>query len=148
MIERNNEESKYNPLIQSLLSTNKYLKYDENQCKYFIDETTYKLSVFEDRYATYMKQLPMMIEGLQYYGYVTNVIDHEKEISEDRLEFIEDYLKSCRHMRFNQVTVETLDFLDHVMMEILICIENSFLETTTYSKMMNIGNERRQQLVC
>lgn len=114
MIERNNEESKYNPLIQSLLSTNKYLKYDENQCKYFIDETTYKLSVFEDRYATYMKQLPMMIEGLQYYGYVTNVIDHEKEISEDRLEFIEDYLKSCRHMRFNQVTVETLDFLDHV----------------------------------
>lgn len=114
MIERNNEESKYNPFIQSLLSTNKYLKYDENQCKYFIDETTYKLSVFEDRYATYMKQLPMMIEGLQYYGYVTNVIDHEKEISEDRLEFIEDYLKSCRHMRFNQVTVETLDFLDHV----------------------------------
>ena len=114
MIERNNEESKYNPFIQSLLSTNKYLKYDENQCKYFIDETTYKLSVFEDRYATYMKQLPMMIEGLQYYGYVTNVIDHEKEISEDRLEFIEDYLKSCRHIRFNQVTVETLDFLDHV----------------------------------
>lgn len=114
MIERNNEESKYNPFIQSLLSTNKYLKYDENQCKYFIDETTYKLSVFEDRYASYMKQLPMMIEGLQYYGYVTNVIDHEKEISEDRLEFIEDYLKSCRHKRFNQVTVETLDFLDHV----------------------------------
>lgn len=114
MIERNNEESKYNPFIQSLLSTNKYLKYDENQCKYFIDETTYKLSVFEDRYASYMKQLPMMIEGLQYYGYVTNVIDHEKEISEDRLEFIEDYLKSCRHMRFNQVTIETLDFLDHV----------------------------------
>jgi hypothetical protein len=114
MIERNNEESKYNPFIQSLLSTNKYLKYDENQCKYFIDETTYKLSVFEDRYASYMKQLPMMIEGLQYYGYDANVIDHEKEISEDRLEFIEDYLKSCRHMRFNQVTVETLDFLDHV----------------------------------
>ena len=114
MIERNNEESKYNPFIQSLLSTNKYLKYDENQCKYFIDETTYKLSVFEDRYASYMKQLPMMIEGLQYYGYITNIVDHEKEISEDRLEFIEDYLKSCRHMRFNQVTVETLDFLDHV----------------------------------
>ena len=114
MIERNNEESKYNPFIQSLLSTNKYLKYDENQCRYFIDETTYKLSVFEDRYASYMKQLPMMIEGLQYYGYVTNVIDHKKEISEDRLEFIEDYLRSCRHIRFNQVTVETLDFLDHV----------------------------------
>ena len=36
------------------------------------------------------------------------------ELDKDDREFIEDYLKSCRHMRFNQVTVETLDFLDHV----------------------------------
>lgn len=114
MIERNNEESKYNPFIQSLLSTNKYLKYDENQCKYFIDETTYKLSVFENRYATYMKQLPIMMDGLRYYGYCVNVVDHNNEISEDRLEVVEDYLKSCRHMRYNQTTIETLDFLDHV----------------------------------
>lgn len=114
MIERNNEESKYNPFIQSLISTNKYLKYDENQCKYYIDETTYKLSVFEDRYANYMRQLPMIIEGLHYYGYVTNIVDHEEEVSEERQEQICDYLKTCRQSRFNQVTMETMDFLDHI----------------------------------
>lgn len=114
MIERNNEESKYNPFIQSLLSTNKYLKYDENQCKYFIDETTYKLSVFEERYAAYMKQLPMMLEGIKYYGYHTNVVDHKDEISEERLCEVEEYLRGCRNIRFNEVTIDTLDFLDHV----------------------------------
>ena len=63
MIERNNEESKYNPFIQSLLTSNKFLKYDENQCKYYIDETTYKMKVFEDRYTNYATQLPIMLEA-------------------------------------------------------------------------------------
>lgn len=114
MIERNNEESKYNPFIQSLLTSNKFLKYDENQCKYYIDETTYKMKIFEDRYTEYATQLPVMIEGMKYYGYVVNVVDHEKEISEDRREIVEEYMKSCRHLRYNQTTVDTLDFLDHV----------------------------------
>lgn len=114
MIERNNEESKYNPFIQSLLTSNKFLKYDENQCKYYIDETTYKMKIFEDRYTEYATQLPIMIEGMKYYGYVVNVVDHKKEISEDRREIVEEYMKSCRHLRYNQTTVDTLDFLDHV----------------------------------
>lgn len=114
MIERNNEESKYNPFIQSLLTSNKFLKYDENQCKYYIDETTYKMKIFEDRYTEYATQLPIMIEGMKYYGYVVNVVDHEKEISEDRREIVEEYMKSCRHLRYNQTTIDTLDFLDHV----------------------------------
>ena len=37
MLERNEEESKYSPLISSLISANKFLKYDENDCKYYID---------------------------------------------------------------------------------------------------------------
>ena len=114
MIERNNEESKYNPFIQSLLTSNKFLKYDENQCKYYIDETTYKMKVFEDRYTNYATQLPIMLEGLKYYGYIVNVLDHTKEISEDQKEVVEDYMKSCRNIRYNQVTLDTLEFLEHV----------------------------------
>ena len=114
MIERNNEESKYNPLIQSLLSSNKYLKYDENDSKYYIDETTYKLKVFEDRYSAYVKQLPILLESMRYYGYVVNVLDHSKEIPEERREEIKDYMKSCRNIRFNYVTSETMDLLDHI----------------------------------
>ena len=114
MLERNNEESKYNPLIQSLLSSNKYLKYDENDCKYYIDETTYKLKVFEERYSVYSKQLEVLIKGIEYYGYKIDVVDHVKEVPETRKEEIAEYLRSCRSIRYNYNTVQTMNFLDHI----------------------------------
>lgn len=114
MIERNNEESKYNPLIQSLLSSNKYLKYDENDCKYYIDETTYKLKVFEERYSAYSKQLEIMLKGLRYYGYSVEYQDYETSISEDKKEEIKEYLKGCRNRRFNYNTIQTFKFLDTI----------------------------------
>lgn len=114
MIERNNEESKYNPLIQSLLSSNKYLKYDENDCKYYIDETTYKLKVFEERYSAYSKQLEIMLKGLRYYGYSVEYQDYETSIPEDKKEEIKEYLKACRNRRFNYNTIQTFKFLDTI----------------------------------
>lgn len=114
MLERNNEESKYNPLIQSLLASNRYLKYDENDCKYYIDETTYKLRVFEERYSDYSKQLPVMIDGMKYYGYHTTKSDDNERIPEDKLEWLGDYMKSCRHIRYDWWTNQTFILLDHL----------------------------------
>ena len=107
MLERNNEESKYNPLIQSLLAANRYLKYDENDCKYYIDETTYKLRVFEERYSDYSKQLSVMIDGMKYYGYHTSKIDDNERIPEDKIEWQEEYMKACRHLRYDWWTNQT-----------------------------------------
>ena len=89
VLERNQEESKYNPLIQSLLSANKFLKYDENDCKYYIDETTYKLRIFEERYSEYSKQLNVLINGMKYYGYIVNKIEHNDRIPEGNIEEVE-----------------------------------------------------------
>lgn len=114
MIERNNEESKYNPLIQSLLSSNKYLKFDENDCKYYIDETTYKLKIFEERYSIYSKQLEIMIKGLRYYGYEINYMNYENTISSEKKEDIKNYLAGCRNRRYNYTTVQTFKFLDTI----------------------------------
>ena len=114
MLDRNQEESKYNPLIQSLLAANKYLKYDENDCKYYIDETTYKLRVFEERYSEYAKQLDIMINGMKYYGYVTSKVDSNDKIPEEKLIWLEDYLKACRHIRFDWWTKQTFNFLNHL----------------------------------
>ena len=114
MLERNNEESKYNPLIQSLLASNRYLKYDENDCKYYIDETTYKLRVFEERYSDYSKQLSVMIDGMKYYGYHTTKSDDNERIPEDKLEWLGDYMKSCRHIRYEWWTNQTFILLDHL----------------------------------
>lgn len=114
MIERNNEESKYNPLIQSLLSANKYLKYDENDCKYYIDETTYKLAVFEERYSAYAKQLEILTEGMRYYGYKVDVISHTDRVSDTRAEEVQAFLSTCRKNRYNYTTVQTLCLLNHI----------------------------------
>jgi len=114
MLERNEEESKYNPLISSLLSTNKYLKYDENDCKYYIDETTYKLKVFEERYSEYSKQLDVMMEGMRYYGYDVKCVKSDKEIDSLVKDDIEEFMKSCRNLKFNADTIKVQKLLDHI----------------------------------
>lgn len=114
MLDRNQEESKYNPLIKSLLSANRYLKYDENECKYYIDETTYKLKIFEERYNEYSTQLEVMTNGLKYYGYTVAMVDHQDRIPEDKSAMIEEYLKRCKSARYNYITTQTIDFLNHV----------------------------------
>ena len=114
MLDRNNEEYKYNPLIQSLLSANRYLKYDENDCKYYIDETAYKLKVFEDRYTNYAKQLQVLIKGMQDFGYTIEEVISNKELTDDSKLQIDEYLKSCKRVRENFITDETFKFLDQI----------------------------------
>ena len=114
MLERNEEESKYNPLISTLLSTNKYLKYDENDCKYYIDETTYKLKVFEERYSDYSKQLNVMVEGIKYYGYNVKIKRSENKISEDKKEELNEFMRSCRNIKFNEDTIKVCKLLSHI----------------------------------
>ena len=114
VLERNQEESKYNPIIQSLLGENRFLKYDENDCKYYIDETTYKLKIFEERYSEYSKQLPVLLQGITYYGYVTEVNDSNKEIPEANKKTLDDYLRGCKRLRYNYVTDQTFKFLEHI----------------------------------
>ena len=114
MLERNNEESKYNPLIQSLLSSNRYLKYDENDCRYYIDETTYKLKVFEERYTEYSKQLEVLKTGMQYYGYTVNVIESNQRVKDEVSNEVDNFLKECRQFRYNYNTAETFNFLNHL----------------------------------
>ena len=114
MLERNQEESKYSPFISAILAQNKCLKYDENDAKYYIDETTYKLKVFEERYSEYSKQLQVLLNGIRYYGYKVDIIDHPNIIPESELEIIEEELKACRHLRYNYQKNETFAFLDHI----------------------------------
>lgn len=114
MLERNQEESKYSPLIQSLISANRYLKYDENECKYYIDETTYKLKVFEERYSNYSTQLTVMLDGIKYYGYQVNEIYLNNEIGDAKTEWLNEFIKQCKTKRFNEVTIETKEFLSHI----------------------------------
>jgi hypothetical protein len=114
MLERNEEESKYNPLITSLLTSNRYLKYDENDCRYYVDETTYKLFVFEERYSEYSKQLNVLINGMKYYGYTVTRTDHTQRISEENAVNLREMFHSYRVSHYNYQTTQTLMFLNHL----------------------------------
>jgi len=113
-IKRNQDDNKYNTLLASITNSQKWFKYDENMCSYFVDETTFKLHIFEERYGEYSKQLPVMLNGMKYYGYDISFIDHKEEITAERKDAIDEYLKQCRTRRYNYVTSHTFDFLNHI----------------------------------
>lgn len=69
MIARNPIEYKYNSLISSIISNNNYIEYNEIENKYYLNETAYKVVMFERKYREYVQQLPVLIKGMIKYGY-------------------------------------------------------------------------------
>lgn len=114
MLERNQDESKYNPLIRSMLTANKFLKYDEVDTKYYIDETAYKLKLFEERYSEYAKQLNVIKLGMQYYGYTVNTEILNGELTEAGITELEEIKAKVKHARWDENTQKVRTFLSHI----------------------------------
>ncbi len=114
MIERNQEESKFNPIILSMLSQNAFLKYDEIDCKYYIDETAYKLNFFEKQYIDYGKQIMVIKSGMDYYGYTTSEITLKNTITDVKKLEIDDLKAKVKHRRWDENTQNTRKFLSHI----------------------------------
>ena len=75
MVERNPLEYKYNSVVQSIISDNRYIVYDEVACKYYIDEIAYKTVMFERKYRDYAQQLPVFMRAMECYGYQVYAAD-------------------------------------------------------------------------
>lgn len=75
MIERNPTEYKYNSVVASIISDNRYIVYDEIACKYYIDEIAFKTVTFEHKYRDYAQQLPVFMRGMDCYGYKVSCTD-------------------------------------------------------------------------
>ena len=69
MIERNPVEYRYNSLISSIIHDNKFIEYNEIDNKYYLNEIAYKTIYFERKYREYVQQLPVLMKGMQAYGY-------------------------------------------------------------------------------
>lgn len=113
-IARNSDDWKYNPVTSALINGNKCISYDENDTKYYIDITMYKLMKFEKRYKDYLVQLPVMMESLRYYGYTTNITDLSDEISDAKKAELDEYIKGCRMKRWDYQTQQTFNLLGHI----------------------------------
>ena len=69
MIERNPIEYKYNSLISSIIHDNKFIEHNEIENKYYLNEIAYTVTCFERKYRDYVEQLPVLMKGMQAYGY-------------------------------------------------------------------------------
>lgn len=87
MIERNPIEYKYNSLISSIIHDNKYIEYNEVENKYYLNEIAYKVIYFERKYREYVQQLPVLMKGMQSYGYEI----FSKDLKDFKLEGMEDF---------------------------------------------------------
>lgn len=69
MIERNPVEYRYNSLVSSIITNNKFIEYNEIENKYYLNEIAYKTIFFERKFRAYAEQLPVLIKGMISYGY-------------------------------------------------------------------------------
>ncbi len=81
-ISRSPVEYKYNSIISSLMYNNNYVQYDDVENKYYLNETAYKLIMFEDKYRDFIQQLPVIIKGMICYGYEYSAEDHKVVLPE------------------------------------------------------------------
>lgn len=75
MIERNPIEYKYNSLVSSIIHDNKFIEYNDVENRYYLNEIAYKVIYFERKYREYVQQLPVLIKGMQSYGYLISSKD-------------------------------------------------------------------------
>jgi hypothetical protein len=106
MIERNPVEYRYNSLVSSIIRDNKFIEYNELDNKYYLNEIAYKLIYFERKYREYVQQLPVIMKGMEAYGYEIQA----KDLGEFKMEGIEDFadLKNMTKLAYDeQLTLNT-----------------------------------------
>ena len=75
IIERNPQEFRYNPIVSSIVEGNKFIERNEADNRYYLNDIAYKATYFERKYREYVEQLPVMIKGMQAYGYNVSIVD-------------------------------------------------------------------------
>ena len=67
--------SKYNSIVHSIIQSNYFIEYDEDTGRYSLNDTAYKIVMFERKYREYAQQLPVIMRGMKAYGYAVHVVD-------------------------------------------------------------------------
>lgn len=112
VIERNGVESKYNDLTAILVKTNNCILYDEYTNRYYIDQTAYKLHLFQEIYGEYISQLPIIIQSMVYYGYKISIDDRYNVLDDVQKENFREILKKAKGAETNRQTTEINKLLD------------------------------------
>ena len=116
MIARNNKEYRSNQIVYSMLGDCKFIEYDSVADQYFINLTAYKVVCFERKYREYVQQLPVLMKGMQAYGYEVTSIDRKSFSCEGMEDFanLKDFVK----LAYNDQLVLNTTHIEELMEEI------------------------------
>ena len=111
-LKRNVQEYKSNTIVHSLLADCTFIEYDQVNNQYFLNMIAYKTVCFERKYREFVQQLPVLMKGMQAYGYeITSVDKHSFECNgiEDFAN-LEDFVKLAydEQLQLNTKHIEEL----------------------------------------
>ena len=100
----------FNPLIYNITNEN-YIKFDPINNEWYIDKIEYRLDKFESSLRDYLIQLPILKNGMKYYGYETKIIRISKRLTEDRRDRFKEMVREIKSSIISANTVETFKWL-------------------------------------
>jgi hypothetical protein len=115
-IERNNKEFKSNAIVYGILADNKFIEYNDVEDQYYLNLTAYKTVTFERKYRDYVQQLPVLMKGMQSYGYEVCSVDRQSF----KCEGIEDFanLKDLIKLAYNDQLQLNTNHIEEMMEKI------------------------------
>ena len=116
MIERNNKEFKSNAIVYAMLKDCTFIEHNSIDDKYYLNLTAYKTVCFERKYREYVQQLPVLMKGMQSYGYEVTSIDRKTF----ECEGLEDFsnLKDFVKLAYNEQLELNTKHIEELMKEI------------------------------
>lgn len=112
MIKRNNQEYKSNNVVQNILGDCTFIKFNKVDNEYQLDLTAYKTVSFERKYREYVQQLPVLMKGMQAYGYEITSVDKNSFECTGIEDFanLEDFVRLAydEQLQFNTTHIEEL----------------------------------------
>lgn len=116
MIERNNKEYKSNQIVYSLLGDCKFIEHNDVDDKYYINLTAYKTVCFERKYREYVQQLPVLMKGMQAYGYEVCSVDRKSFECEGMEDF--QNLKDIIKLAYDEQLMLNTEHIEELMEKI------------------------------
>ena len=112
MIARNNKEFKSNAIVYAMLKDCSFIEHNPIDDKYYLNLTAYKTVCFERKYREYVQQLPVLMKGMEAYGYEINSIDRKSFDCDGAEDFanLKDFVKLAynEQLALNAIHVEEL----------------------------------------
>ena len=116
MIERNNKEFKSNAIVYAMLKDCTFIEHNPIDDKYYLNLTAYKVVCFERKYREYVQQLPVLMKGMEAYGYEITSIDRNTFTGDGIEDFsnLKDLIKLAYNDQLQLNTTHVEELMDEI----------------------------------